>query len=65
VNEAKAPAPADARLGILFVHGIGDQPQGMTLVQFAEPLSDVAVLLFSGWILRTLGRFASTIQRQR
>jgi hypothetical protein len=38
VNEAKAPARADARLGVLFVHGIGDQPQGMTLVQFAEPI---------------------------
>ncbi|MDQ2942901.1 MAG: hypothetical protein M3R21_04425, partial [Candidatus Dormibacteraeota bacterium] len=27
-----------ATLGILFVHGIGDQPQGDTLVSFGEPL---------------------------
>ncbi len=29
---------AKARLGILFLHGIGDQTQGSTLVSFGEPL---------------------------
>lgn len=35
--------PTDARakadLGVLFVHGIGEQQQGQTLVKFADPLS--------------------------
>jgi hypothetical protein len=29
-----------ARLGLLFVHGIGDRPQGSTLVEFARPLCE-------------------------
>jgi hypothetical protein len=35
-----------ADLGVLFVHGIGDQLQGQTLVRFADPLSR----WFSRWL---------------
>lgn len=37
-GEVEGPAGPKARVGILFVHGIGDQPQGTALVQFAEPI---------------------------
>ncbi len=33
------PAPS-ARLGVLFVHGIGDHKEGETLSSFGEPLVD-------------------------
>src|SRR5262249_45316408 len=33
-----AATPAEHNLGILFVHGIGDQPEGNTLLAFGEPL---------------------------
>ena len=36
-NVQRSRARAD--LGVLFVHGIGEQLQGQTLVQFADPLS--------------------------
>ena len=39
-----------ADLGVLFVHGIGEQLQGETLVQFADPLST--------WVVRWLSRGA-------
>jgi hypothetical protein len=39
---------ATQQLGVLFVHGIGEQRQGETLVQFADPLSS--------WIVRWLSR---------
>jgi hypothetical protein len=41
---------ATQRLGVLFVHGIGEQRQGETLVQFADPVSS--------WIVRWLSRGA-------
>lgn len=37
-------------LGVLFVHGIGEQRQGETLVQFADPLSS--------WVVRWLSHGA-------
>ena len=41
-------AQAKADLGVLFVHGIGEQKQGQTLVKFADPLSR--------WLARWLSR---------
>jgi hypothetical protein len=38
------------QLGVLFVHGIGEQRQGETLVQFADPVSS--------WVVRWLSRGA-------
>jgi hypothetical protein len=38
------------QLGVLFVHGIGEQRQGETLVQFADPVSS--------WLVRWLSRGA-------
>lgn len=32
--------PSGFDLGVLFVHGIGEQPQGDTLLRFAEPVLD-------------------------
>ena len=37
-----------AELGILFVHGIGEQKQGQTLIRFADPIS--------GWLAAWLTR---------
>lgn len=39
---------ANHQLGILFIHGIGEQPQGETLVGFSEPLLS--------WVSSWLGR---------
>jgi hypothetical protein len=41
--------------------GLG-QASGVLFAPISVPM---ALLLFAGWILRTLGRFASNIQRQR
>ena len=54
------PPPAEATdLGVLLVHGIGEQAQGETLTKFAEPIVD----WIKDWLQRdaTAGtRFAST-----
>ncbi|HEX9824359.1 MAG TPA: hypothetical protein VGB51_08210 [Actinomycetota bacterium] len=42
-----APLPTPADLGVLFVHGIGSQKAGQTLLQFGEPLFR--------WLFRWLG----------
>jgi hypothetical protein len=41
-SEARSTDPPDERfdLGVLFVHGIGDQPRGSTLVDFGTPIAD-------------------------
>jgi hypothetical protein len=41
---------ATQQLGVLFVHGIGEQRQGETLVQFADPVSS--------WVVRWLSHGA-------
>ena len=46
-----AATPAQHDLGILFVHGIGDQPEGTTLLAFGEPLIQ--------WLNRWLRREAT------
>src|SRR5215208_5125076 len=46
-NGQDQPA-AEHQLGILFVHGIGEQPEGETLLGFGEPVL--------GWLHRWLGR---------
>jgi hypothetical protein len=40
-SEAAAPAPsAKADLAVVFVHGVGQQLPGQTLVKFADPISE-------------------------
>src|SRR2546427_108305 len=41
-------APARFTVGVLFVHGIGEQPHGDTLIRFAHPVVE--------WITRWVGR---------
>src|SRR5881392_986705 len=41
-------SPMEAKLGILFVHGIGEQPQGQTLWLFGEPM----VRWLNSWLKR-------------
>jgi hypothetical protein len=43
----QASPPAKADVGVVFVHGIGSQVQGQTLLQFGEPLFR--------WLFRWLG----------
>jgi hypothetical protein len=43
----QASPPAKADIGVVFVHGIGSQEQGQTLLQFGEPLFR--------WLFRWLG----------
>ena len=38
--QAAAPEGATPDLGILLVHGIGDQREGETLLAFGEPIID-------------------------
>lgn len=40
MTEATAPLGEDMKheLGVLFVHGIGEQPQADTLLRFATPM---------------------------
>lgn len=52
-RDAGAAVPEEAasqtpRLGVLFVHGIGEQPEGETLIAFGDPLLR--------WFRRWLGR---------
>jgi hypothetical protein len=47
VGGAPDGAGAKARLGVLFVHGIGQQARGETLVQWLDPLVDWV----SAWLL--------------
>jgi hypothetical protein len=49
MQSMSAPPSTDSpcTLGVLLVHGIGEQPQGDTLSRFAEPLID--------WLRQTLG----------
>ncbi|MDE3220774.1 MAG: hypothetical protein KGO23_15510, partial [Nitrospirota bacterium] len=48
VTKAAATTESKAEVGVLFVHGIGEQPKGDTLTRFGDPIID--------WIERWLRR---------
>src|SRR5262249_46356675 len=50
-----SPGMPQHRLGILFVHGIGEQPEGSTLLSFGQPLLS--------WLRRWFARGEDQTQR--